>query len=639
MSYYSFKRDPGELSVEQWRPIDRALYRWVRIHGGSELQAATAAWASLADGRGDTALPLTDADSRSGMPPLTDAEVAILSQQTMVTADDSVQAAPFVLDSDKRFYLWRNFAHERDAAALIRERRTSHLTEDIAIADAAAVEAELDTLFHGARGAEVGPQRNAVRSVVGRKLFVLTGGPGTGKTTTVLRMLLMLQRRAAKPLTIQIAAPTGKAAQRLVQSLRKGKIDLRNHPDTPLPRDWHALLDTIPDTDALTLHRLLGFQPWRNAFRRSARDPIAADVVVVDEASMVDLAMLHALLAAVRPDATLILVGDSDQLTSVATGSVLMDIVAAMESEASDDLVRLSHSFRAQQYLVAINEAVRAGDVMALTGAISAAGDHAVSRPIDDPKQLKQQLGQWAKQLATTERLRPTLPVVPSSHAVPTTEGEPLTAPNDDLDGTVASATRAGLVRAALAALGKRQLLCALRETEFGVIAINDLLERMLRNAWNVTDNTEWYPGRAIIITRNDYAAGLFNGDIGLCLVDSSDQLRVWFEAAEGGSASTDVALRSFAPNSLPAHEPAFAITIHKSQGSEYEHVAVLLPPDPANRILSRQLLYTGVSRAKTEVEIWGADVAIDAAIATPVFRAGGLQQRIFERNRTVALR
>ncbi len=639
MSNYAFKRDPGELGAQWWRPIDRALYRWVRTHGGSEKLAATAAWASLADGQGDTALPLTDVDSRSGLSPLTAADIAELRQQAMVATVDSAQTTPFVLDAASRFYLWRNYAHERDAAALIRARRTSRLGADISAAEAARMEADLDTLFHGGRRTEEGPQREAVRSAVGRKLFVLTGGPGTGKTTTVLRMLLMLQRRATKPLTIQIAAPTGKAAQRLVQSVRQGKVDLRSHSSAPLPQDWHALLDTIPDTDALTLHRLLGFQPWRNAFRRSARDPIAADVVVVDEASMVDLAMLHALLAAVRPDATLVLVGDADQLTSVATGSVMMDLVTAMESESASDLVRLKHSFRAEKYLVAINEAVRAGDPSALTDAIGAAGDNAVHRTIDDAKQLKQQLGRWAKQLAATNNLRPTLPEPPSTGPLHTA-AEPPASPGDLQHAAVEiGATRGYMVRAALAALGQRQLLCALRETEFGACAINGMLERSLRKAWAVAAYAEWYPGRAIIITRNDYGVGLFNGDIGLCLADSNGHLRVWFQAAQGEGASADIALRSFAPNSLPAHEAAFAITIHKSQGSEYRHAAVLLPADADNRILSRQLLYTGISRAKAEVELWATDAAIAAAVATPVSRVGGLEQRIAERDREIASR
>ncbi|NCT67922.1 MAG: ATP-binding domain-containing protein [Rhodanobacteraceae bacterium] len=189
------------------------------------------------------------------------------------------------------------------------------------------------------------------------------------------------------------------------------------------------------------------------------------------------------------------------------------------------------------------------------------------------------------------------------------------------------TADRATLIRTALATLGQRQLLCALRETAFGSVAINAALEALLRRAWQVDAHAEWYPGRAVIITRNDYPAGLFNGDVGLCLADADGRLRVWFEttAGEGG----DTGVRSFAPHTLPTHEPAFAITIHKSQGSEYRHAAVLLPPDADHRILSRQLLYTGVSRAKQSVEVWSTQESLDAAVVTEVRRAGGLQGRL----------
>lgn len=608
MSAYRFQRVDGELAIDAWRPLDRALYRWVIAHGGDALLAATAAWVSYAEGQGDAALPL--AEGRHGMDPLSAAQLAQLRASPLVATQTGQGMRPFVLGADERFYLWRNHAHEVVAAERIRERRGAGSSEGVD----AAIDAELDALFHGDRSDRVGPQRDAVRQVSGKRLFVLTGGPGTGKTTTVLRMLLMLQRRAPDPLSIRIAAPTGKASQRLLQALRQGKANLRSHQTAPLPADWLPLLDTIPDTEALTLHRLLGYQPWRNAFRRSARDPIAADVVVVDEASMVDLAMLRCLLEAVRPDATLILVGDADQLTSVATGSVLLDLVAAFESERRGDLVRLEHSFRAEQHLVAINQAVRAGNPGALANALAASDGKAVLRDIDDERALRERLVHWAQALAAAEALRPLLPASDGFDAA--TAGDAATESRRDLP-----------VSRALGALAERQLLCALRETPFGALAINAVLESLLRRAWNIDAQAEWYAGRAVIITRNDYGSGLFNGDIGLCLADANGNLRVWFETSESELAQTGV--RSFAPHTLPAHETAFAITIHKSQGSEYRHAAVLLPPDAENRILSRQLLYTGVSRAKQSVGIWSTPAALQTALSREVRRTGGLQRRI----------
>jgi exodeoxyribonuclease V alpha subunit len=621
VSAYSFQRDGGEWSQEAWRALDRAVYRWVRAHGGSALLAATAAWTSLADMGGDAALPLAT-ENRLGMPRLSAAEIEQLRAEAMVAADDSMQPRAFVLDGAERFYFWRNYVHERDAAKLIRARRASP-SRDAAIGDAAFA-ADLDALFHGERGADVELQRRAVRGVSGRRLFVLTGGPGTGKTTTVLRMLLMLQRRGRQPLSIQIAAPTGKAAQRLLQSLRHGKTALRNHRSAPLPAEWAPLLDVVPDADALTVHRLLGFEPWRNAFRRNERDPIAADVVIVDEASMLDLGMLRTLLGAVRPEATLILVGDADQLTSVATGSVLMDIVAALEPAESEDLVRLRHSFRAEGHLVALNEAVRTGEFAAVQAAIDGGRGDIALRAVETSRQLGEQIRRWARELASEAALRTTLPAIVPEALDP----ERAASMHDDAG---VAAIRAERVHVALAALARRQLLCALRESDFGAVAVNAAIERMLRALWKVDAGDEWYAGRAVIITRNDYAAGLFNGDVGLCLADESGRLQVWFEAACNRTGEAGSSLRRFSPNTLPTHETAFAITIHKSQGSEYGDVAVLLTPDPDNPILSRQMLYTAVSRARRRVELWSSAAVLQATIGRAVERQGGLRERLLD--------
>lgn len=617
MSGYAFRRDPAELAVDAWRPLDRALHRWVRAHGGSERLATVAAWASLADGNGDTALALDDA-SRHGMPALTAVEIGQVRDERMVGDGSGDAATPFVLDG-VNFYLARNHRDECAVAALLRQRRALDEAHG-------ADEADIDALFHGERGVAVELQRQAVRDVIGRRLFVLTGGPGTGKTTTVLRMLLMLQREAGRTLRIEVAAPTGKAAQRLAQSLRHGKDRMRSDPHAPLPPAWQPLLDAIPDAGALTLHRLLGYQPWRNGFRRGPRERLVADVVVVDESSMVDLAMLRTLLEAVDAGATLILVGDADQLTSVATGSVLMDLVAALESAGSAGIVRLRHSFRAERQLVAVNEAVRAGDAGAFAAASAAAGGKVVHERLDDVVQLAARLDRWAARLASLEHLRPLLPM-PAPPSAPDGGSLVRAAPAP----AQPSAKRNRFVLDALDALARCQLLCALREGDFGATAVNRALESRLRRAWEADEGAEWYPGRAIIVTRNDYGAGLFNGDVGLCLADDNGHLRIWFEAVGGEEArgTGGRAVRSFAIGTLPEHETAFAITIHKSQGSEYDRAAVLLPPAAEARILSRQLLYTGLSRARASVELWTADASLQKALATPAWRMGGLMQRL----------
>jgi exodeoxyribonuclease V alpha subunit len=607
MNGYSFAHIADAPAADAWRPLDYALAQWVRAHGGSAQLASVAGWASFADGQGDTALSLTGADvGRHGMSPLTTDAVAALRAEPLVGDGASVKPTPFVLEADGRFALWRNHAHELRIAERVRAR----LGAGRGVA-AATLADDLDTLFQGERSAAVQSQRDAVAGIVGRRLFVLTGGPGTGKTTTVLRMLLMLQRRREQPLTIRTAAPTGKAAQRLLQSLRAGKQAMSAAGSAPLPQDWQPLLARIPDTDALTVHRLLGFDPRRNVFTRSAMNPIGVDVVVIDEASMLDIGMLRALLDAVRADATLILVGDADQLTSVAAGSVLMDLVAALSRAQAPERVRLEHSFRATPRLESINAAVRDGDATVLAAAFDAAGTAARRVDVGTAAALRRQLDRWAGELAQLP-IRPTLAV--SANNADADERQRIGQKNMDAALT------------ALRALAQRQLLCALREEAFGALAVNQATEQRLKRLWGVPQSDVWYPGRAVLIARNDYVSGLFNGDVGLVLADADGSMRVWFETSV---ADGHIGARGLPLYTLPPHDGAFAITVHKSQGSEYACAAVLLPPDPAHRILSRQLLYTGLSRAQSAIELWASAGSVAAALAQPIRRAGGLAARL----------
>ncbi len=526
-----------------------------------------------------------------------------------VDGSEAAQSRPLVL-SGKRLYLRRYWTYERriDTALRLRLATAESLAADLP--------QRLNGLFDQAPPDGVIDWQKLACALATRGAFsIVTGGPGTGKTTTVLRLLLMLQRHAAAAPVIQLAAPTGKAAQRLLQSLRAGKAALRGGAGA-LPPDWQPLLERIPEHTALTLHRLLGYEPRRNRFTRGRARPIAADIVVVDEASMLDLAMLRSLLDAVRDDAALVLLGDADQLTSVAAGSVLMDLVAALEREQAPELVRLQHSFRAQHELARLNEAVREGDAAAFGAALAAAAPRAVQRPVADAAALRAFAQDWAATLAALP-LRPTLPSRGGEAAAPGTAAAPyqpsLFAPPPREPEQIALE--------ALRSLGQRQLLCALREDAFGALALNALIEAELRRLWQIDGDSPWYAGRAVLITQNDYGLRLFNGDVGLCLADANGRLRVWFDA--------DAGARAFAPESLPAHEGAFAITVHKSQGSEYAHVAVLLPPDPEHRILSRQLLYTGISRARERLDLCATADAVAASLARPIRRAGGLAAKL----------
>ena len=554
-------------------------------------------------------MPLrSQGDGRHGMRTLTDDELTVLAGEPMVAAlpdgETPEISGPFVLQFD-HFYLRRNFMHEVAVAAILRRRRA-----EVTAPMRPMTDADLDALFDGNRDEAVQPQRQAVQQLLGRRLFVLTGGPGTGKTTTVLRMLLALGREHIAKKTsapvIRISAPTGKAAQRLTDSLRAGSSTLRSGASL-LSAEWSGLLDSALGAESSTLHRLLGSRGHQGGFSHHAGNRIPADIVVVDEASMVDLAMLRALLEALRDDAILVLVGDADQLTSVGTGSVLLDLVTAMEADGGPDLVRLHHSFRADQALVPINDAIRRGDMAAFESAWQSAGSRAVRYQVGVRAELNTRLKAWSRDLHATL----------------------------DAAGAFGPITGGGqAVRAVLSALREQQLLCARRESEFGAEQVNDAIEMSLRKKIPYYENETWFPGRAVMITRNDYAYDLFNGDVGVCLLDENDKLQVWFESSpDKSSAETSSneqgCLRIFAPGSLPLHQGAFATTVHKSQGSEYEQVAVLLPADKDNAVLSRQLLYTALSRAERKAEIWGTEDVLQSALGASIDRSSALQQRL----------
>lgn len=606
------RRAPVAGFPEQWRDIDRAVWRWVIAHGGDLDTAHAAAWASHAEGQGHSALPLSLLDE-AGNPLVTDAQREALARSPMVTnrmanvaAGDAAGVRPFVLDGD-HLYLLRNHRAEVAVAHALRARRAAARAPRCPISDE-----DLRALFNGSWQDTEERQRAAVRQAPGRRLMVLTGGPGTGKTTTVLRMLLGLSREhqavTGRLPQLRIAAPTGKAAQRLAESLHQGAKHLQGGAQ-PLGQEWAAHMDAVLTADAATVHRLLGSRGRHGGYAFHAGETLPADIVVVDEASMLDLGLLRALLAALRDDAVLVLVGDADQLTSVGTGSVMMDVVRALEASGDGDIVRLSHCFRADVALVPINEAVRAGDAAAFDAALGAADVHAVS----DGATLRRRLSAWTRRL----------------QAAMETAGIAKPVAADDATGL---ATRLGLLRG-------QQLLCALREGPFGATQAAGQISARLRG-WEALapwSGGVWYPGRCVMVTRNDHAARLSNGDVGVCvLVDNGDErplLQVAFERAPDPSAARgDVAaggVRLLDPNTLPPHEDAFALTVHKSQGSEYQHVAVLLPPDPRSPLLVRQMLYTGLSRARSSLELWAVREVAAKALSTALARHGRLAERI----------
>ncbi len=603
--------NPPSVSDAEVRAIDQGLAHWVLARTGSAALADAACAASSAEGRGHACAVLDDA--QGGFDAGT-----LASLRAHPWVGDGHAFTPFVLDAAQRFYLWRNWQHETRLAAAIRQRcaqRTLPL-------DAATLAADLDALFAGMPPGPADGQRAAVAAAPGARLFVLTGGPGTGKTTTAVRMLLMLLRHAracglpAQP-SIALAAPTGKAAQRLAQAIAKGKAELQ----ASLPGSaFHALVPHIPHADARTLHRLLGYQPRDNTFGRGPRQPLAEDIVLVDEASMVDLAMMRQLLEALRPEAVLILLGDPGQLASVDAGSVLADIVAAApRRQLPPALADLLAPLLQTPPETTGDDAPLAGQVLTLTHSWRAGSG--LQRGVDalrdapDPAWLAQLLAARAdgdlhlRRCADVAALRTCVDGWIERHA-------------ELLQSLLSAPMDAG---EALQRLRRLQILCALRDGPYGAQGVNELFARRLAARLDVASERPWYHGRPVIVTRNDYARGLFNGDVGIAL-EGADGLRVWFEQSDRDG---NAGLRSHSPRALPAHDSAWAITIHRSQGSEYRDVAVLLPPDADNRILTRELVYTAISRAKEHAEIWSTDDSLRAALARPIRRQGGLRERL----------
>jgi exodeoxyribonuclease V alpha subunit len=606
-------------SADEERIIDQTLSQWVLTRTGSALLASAVRAASTAEGQGHSCAWLVDPVTDVGF----DAD-ALSALRDQPWVGDGQRFTPFVLDAQNRFYLWRNWQHESKLAAAILQRCRGRSLP----IPAENLATDLATLLAGAPSDADDWQRAAAAAVAGTRFFVLTGGPGTGKTTTVMRMLLMLLRYAkaaglpAHP-SIALAAPTGKAAQRLVQSVARSKADLQTAWSPAEQNPFRDLLQAIPHADARTLHRLLGYRPMDNTFSHDRHHPLAEDIVVVDEASMVDLAMMRQLLEALRPDAVLILLGDPNQLASVDAGSVLADIVASAPTNQfppamtrllapllatapdttssatslAGHIVTLTHTWRAGSGLQRGVESLRtAPDPAWLNNLLTERSDGDLHlRRCDSSDALRAHVDAWI------ERHGDVLQTLLAKNAAPET---------------------------ALRNLHQLQILCALRDGTFGAQGINALMTRRLGVRFDLDVSHAWYHGRPVIITRNDYARRLFNGDVGIAL-NGADGLRVWFELSDRDG---HTGLRSFSPRALPAHESAWAITIHRSQGSEYRSVAVVLPPDETNRILTRELVYTAISRARSHAEIWATDATLIASIARPVRRFGGLPEKLAQR-------
>lgn len=416
-------------------------------------------------------------------------------------------------------------------------------------------------------------QRAAAQLALAQPVTVLTGGPGTGKTTTVARLLALLAQAAApQRLRIALAAPTGKAAARLQEavSAEVEKLDESNR----------QLLGSL---QAVTLHRLLGGRPDSTSrFRHHRTNRLPHDVIVVDETSMVSLTMMARLLESVRPGARLLLVGDPDQLTSVQAGAVLADLVDGLADHRNITIAALRTTHRFGESIGALAAAIRTGDADQVVTLLRS-GDEAIEF-IEDPD--------------PAGALRPVL----VEHAV-----------------RVRECALLNIGKIGVQTMDQHRLLCAHRDGPHGVRHWNQQVQRWMSEATGQVTWSPWYPGRPLLVTANDYALGIYNGDTGL-VVAGPDGPLVCIAGAAG--------VQHFSPSRISEVETMYALTIHKSQGSQAREVTVLMPPVDS-RLLTRELFYTAVTRAKKKVRIVGSADEVRAAVQRQALRATGLRRRL----------
>ena len=630
------------------RRLDAAMA--VQLHrldpeAGAPLLVAAAALAHV-EGRGHTCLPLSAlcvaAGAGLGWPAAAQAaaqalwpalpgepmawQAALCAHPRLVrTVDAPDQGQALVLGGPPQAPLlyWRRYAayEQRVGQGLwARARQALPVPE-------AQARLWLDRFFAPREGLDW--QKIACAVALRARLSVLTGGPGTGKTYTAARLLALLLalHTGEAPLRVALAAPTGKAAARLKQSIDEALLALPVPADAGL--DLSALVARMGS--ARTLHSLLGARPDTRAWRHHAGAPLALDVLIVDEASMVHLEMMDALLQALPPHARLVLLGDKDQLASVEAGAVLGELcrdaargayaaetVAYLRAVAGQDLppALWAEGPALAQQTVMLRESRRFGGPIGRLALAVNAGDALAARAALDEEAPR------AAQ-AVLRALQPASPEAVSALACGRGQGG---APSyaDYLAvlqaGPVGEgeAAHADWVRAVLQAFERFRLLCAVRQGPWGAEGLNSAVQQALAGQ-GLRAQGEWYAGRPVMVTRNDSQLGVFNGDVGIALPGVQGGLRVWFHDG--------AALRSVSVMRLAHAETAFAMTVHKSQGSEFAHTVLVLPPG-GGELLTRELVYTGLTRSRERFTLVEAEAGLlEAAVARPSVRASGLAQ------------
>lgn len=511
---------------------------------------------------------------------------------------------PLILDGDHRLYLFRYWEYESLLVERIRElvKSNAHYRGE------ALLKEGLAAFFKGADTTGPDWQEAACFAAATRRFCVISGGPGTGKSTVVSRMLALISLQGSgNPVQMALVAPTGKAAQRLQEAVRAA---------TEVQHFLQSIQKMLP-SEASTIHRLLGPISGSPFFRHHAENPLAVDGVIVDEASMVDLPLMSKLVQALPAHARLILLGDQDQLASVEAGAVLGDICdRGMPHHHSRDFCAGYHRLTGKvipegpgpairDSLVRLEKNYRFGEE---------SGIRSVSRAVNR--------GEGEEALAILKKGSfddVSWVTLPGPAALP-----------GALKQRVLSGYRPYLEaqdpERAFLALERFRIMCALRKGPYGVVSLNRIVERILRAENLISPGERWYRGRPILITRNDYTLGLFNGDVGLLFPDrdAGGESRALFRKQDG-------TFRKIHPARLPEHETVFAMTVHKSQGSEFDDVVLILPDQPS-AVLTRELIYTGLTRARKRGEIWGRDDVFLEGVSRRIERSSGLREALWER-------
>jgi exodeoxyribonuclease V alpha subunit len=594
-----------QMQGKDWRALDKALVTFFREQ--QKLPAALAlliGQCSFALAQGHLCLPL------KRMPQQSEQEwqaLMALYPDLFQLSEDNNQ--PFVY-ANNALYMRRYFSYQQQIALYLEQsnERSQKLRQAI---DPALLNQLLEPLFPATAATSAAPdwQRLSCAIAASSSFSVITGGPGTGKTTTVVKLLLVLQQlqqqQGAAPLTIQLAAPTGKAAVRLRSSIRT-TLD-------KLPAS--AEIKSQVPTEVSTLHKLLGARAQSRQFKQNALEPLALDLLVVDEASMLDVELMAALLSALPAHARLILLGDKDQLASVEAGALMAELCQWAEQghywpvtvdwlnqlsfaavpellisqqgkalEQQIGMLRVSHRFDPQSGIAKLATAVNNGQSAEVTAICQA--DYADLQYLEaaEVRQLKQFVltGQVKSQIKDAAGFSFYLQTVAQSPALDASEQ-----------------AIENWAQQVLTDFSAFQLLCAVRQGPFGVEQVNLSVEKMLHQAGLIQQtsqqSSQWYAGRPVMVTQNDYALGLMNGDVGICLLRPYQGKLIL--AVAFASEDSCKAVRWVLPSRLQQVETAYAITVHKSQGSEFSH-AVLVLPDHFSPVLTRELIYTGITRA-----------------------------------------